>query len=238
MSVRSAQQERRRFIKENFPETWPQVFADKSRLPNIFWVHSHFRKFMDNAFGSKDGIDAFQKAKEIVENFNARCQKEYPLEKNKNYARIAQTDSGETVIAIADPFMQRVHGIIPQSGEIVMMDATSNLDRNDSKIFHLVCPSIVGALPLGEIITTREDSPTILFGLELLKSILPQNAFYGRGELGPEVFMTDDSDAERNALALAYPSAHLLLCIFHVLQVGNVISIIWQYSLHLILVGI
>ena len=32
------------------------------------------------------------------------------------------------------------------------------------------------------------------------------------------IFMTDDSDAERNALAKAWAGAILLLCIFHVLQ--------------------
>ena len=99
-----------------------------------------------------------------------------------------------------------------------MVDATSNLDRNDSKIFHLVCPSVIGALPLGEIVTTREDTPTILFGLQMLKSILPENAFFGRGDRGPAVIMTDDADAERNALSIVWPNTVLLLCIFHVLQ--------------------
>ena len=98
------------------------------------------------------------------------------------------------------------------------MDATSNLDRNDCKVFHLVCGSLIGALPLGEIITTREDTPTILHGLELLKSILPDNAFHGRGEMGPSCFMTDDCDAEKNALSGTWPTATLLLCSFHVLQ--------------------
>ena len=92
------------------------------------------------------------------------------------------------------------------------------LDRNDTKIFHIVCPSLIGALPLGELVTTREDAPTILHGLEMLKAILPKDAFYGRGELGPICIMTDDSDAERNALARAWASAILLLCVFHVLQ--------------------
>ena len=90
--------------------------------------------------------------------------------------------------------------------------------RNDSKIFHLVCPSIVGALPLGEIVTSKEDAPTILEGLELLKTILPDKAFYGRGSQGPQIFMTDDSNAERNALSQAWIEAILLMCIFHVLQ--------------------
>ena len=119
----------------------------------------------------------------------------------------------ETVVAIVDPFMRRVHETIPQSGDIVFMDATSNLDRNDSKVFHLVCPSPVGGLPLATLITTREDSETVLFGLRVLQSVLPSNAFYGRGRtVGPVVVMTDDCDAERNALSVAWPCSTLLLC--------------------------
>ena len=77
---------------------------------------------------------------------------------------------------------------------------------------------MLGALPLGEVVTTREDTDTVAYGFRLLKSILPENAFYGRGLLGPSCFMTDDSDAERNALSDVWPLVFLLLCAFHVLQ--------------------
>ena len=36
--------------------------------------------------------------------------------------------------------------------------------------------------------------------------------------IGPEVFLTDDSRAERQALNSAFPDATLVLCVFHVLQ--------------------
>ena len=68
--------------------------------------------------------------------------------------------------------MQRVHGIVPQAGDIIMVDATSNLDRNDSKLIHVVCPSPIGALPLADSIVTREDLKTLKFVFELLKSVL------------------------------------------------------------------
>ena len=42
--------------------------------------------------------------------------------------------------------------------------------------------------------------------LNLLKPILSQHAFFGRGpQIGPKVFITDDSSAERNALELCWP---------------------------------
>ena len=101
----------------------------------------------------------------------------------------------------------------------MLMDATSNLDRSDTKLFHLMCPAAVGALPLGTIITTREDEKTIQHGLKMMKKMLPPDAFYGRGpDNGPSLGMTDDSDAERNALRSVWPQMELLLCHFHVLQ--------------------
>ena len=129
MSVRAAHDERKQVIKQRYPDIWAQVFADRSRLPSIFWVYKFFRKLTDKEYGSLDGIDAYKRAEVIVSNFNETCQNENPSDKNIVYAKIEQTETGETVVAIADPFMRRVHEVIPQSGEIIMMDATSNLGK-------------------------------------------------------------------------------------------------------------
>ena len=142
-----------------------------------------------------------------------------PIPDGENYSLIAQTDSGETVAVVCNPFMRRVHQYIPQSGELVLIDATSNVDRNDTKLLHLMCPSMIGGFPLADILTTREDADTLHFAFELLKKLLPANAFFGRGrDLGPRLFMTDDSTVLRNSLSLSWPQAELLICQFHVLQ--------------------
>ena len=215
----AAHAERRGMIKAEFPDTWQEVCADRSRLPSIFWVYDWQRQWLDRTVGSRDGIDAYNRAVEIVNNFDCSCKKDFPLPEGQYYAKIAQSDEGETVIAIVDPFMHRVHKTVPQCGELVFIDATSNLDRCDTKLFHLVCPSPIGGLPVAELVTTREDMNTITFGLELLKTILPAGAFYGRGsDIGPQLFMTDDCDAEKGALSGVWPHSVLLLCIFHVLQ--------------------
>ena len=219
LSAGSAQEERRTQLKTAFPDTWPTVCADNSQLPNILTVYYLHRKWTDDNLGSGDGIDAFEKAKKLIDDFNSECLKDTPLSENQCFAKIAQNIKGETVVAIVDGFMRRVHEKVPQSGELCLIDATSNLDRYDSKVFHIVCPSPVGSLPLATLITTREDTETVLFALELLKSVLPSYAFYGRGtSVGPHVIMTDDCEAEKKALAAAWPSSTLLLCIFHTLQ--------------------
>ena len=52
-----------------------------------------------------------------------------------------------------------------------------------------------------------------------LKEVLPHDAFYKKGKnKGPVLFMTDDADAEINALRAVWPDAKLLLCVWHVLN--------------------
>ena len=51
----------------------------------------------------------------------------------------------------------------------------------------------------------------------LLKGLLGDGAFHGQGM--PQVFMTDESDAMRNAIRKIWPGVLCLLCLFHTLQV-------------------
>lgn len=73
-------------------------------------------------------------------------------------------------------------------------------------------------MPLGTILTSKEDENTVKAGFDLYKSILPPDAFFHRGEKGPKIAMTDDSKAEQNALQEVWQDITLLLCVFHLLQ--------------------
>ena len=134
------------------------------------------------------------------------------------FAKIAQTEEGETVFAICDIFSRRVHDCLPQAADIVLVDATTNLDRQDTKLFQIICRSPAGGLPLGTVITSREHEGTVKAGFDLYKSLLSARALFGRGEKGPKIAMTDDSQAEQNALSATWPEMVLLLYIFHLLQ--------------------
>ena len=82
-----------------------------------------------------------------------------------------------------------------------------------------MCPTPIGALPLGTLILTRADETTIREALNLYKSLLTEKSFFGRGpDLGPILAITDDDAAERNGLSYSWPEATLLLCHFHLLQ--------------------
>ncbi|CAB5353787.1 unnamed protein product [Rhizophagus irregularis] len=98
------------------------------------------------------------------------------------------------------------------------MDASAAFDPLNTSITLLYSICAVGALPLGVLSTSDELEITLEKALNLLKTILPSHAFYGRGaEVGPIVFLTDDSSAERNSLELCWPQGIRLLCTFHVL---------------------
>ena len=84
-------------------------------------------------------VDAFKKLKKFVEDFDKRNQEIEKLPDGKKYAAIEQTEDGQTVIIIIDRFMCRVHSMVPQSGDMLIMDATSNIDRSDAKLFRLMC---------------------------------------------------------------------------------------------------
>ncbi|KAG0729302.1 Sodium-coupled monocarboxylate transporter 1 [Chionoecetes opilio] len=55
-----------------------------------------------------------------------------------------------------------------------------------------------------------------ILGFCMIKDCLGPVAFYGKG--APDCFMTDNCDAERNALKANWPTAQSFVCIFHVLQ--------------------
>ena len=125
---------------------------------------------------------------------------------------------GDYIVVIIDELMLRCHKHIPQSGDIVHIDSTGNVDRIDSKVTHIVCPTPAGAAPLGMIITSCETEAVMTEAFKMYKEMLPSYAFKGKGSLGPENIITDDSDSERNSIKSVWPQSRLLLCTFHVLQ--------------------
>jgi len=113
--------------------------------------------------------------------------------------------------------MKPVHNRICQSSELVFVDSTGCLDMNSYRVFVLMTNCCVGGLPLGLVVSTSEAASVLVAGFQLLKTVLPSDAFFGRGSTGPYFFMTDDCLAERNALKQVFPGSMTLLCQFHVL---------------------
>ena len=122
------------------------------------------------------------------------------------------------LVAIVTPLMQRIHQYVSESGELVFIDSSSNMDEYHLQIFLLVTQSVISALRLGILITSDEKTESLIKGFNLLKGCFDENSFFARGREGPEIGMTDNSIELRDALSSVFLNMKLRLCTFHMLQ--------------------
>jgi hypothetical protein len=186
--------------------------ADRSITPRRRDFHYLYDQYNKENFGGKN-VEMYEKLAEKIGEYN----KEHP-EASTHY-QLYGGDETPLLIAIVTPLMKRVHQNIPQSGELLFVDATSNTEEHNLKVFLFCTHNVAGALPCGVLITSDEKESTLKHGFQMLKNCFPEDAFYGRGrDSGPKLILTDNCKEERNALQFTWPLATLLLCIFHILQ--------------------
>ncbi|KAI8485675.1 hypothetical protein Bbelb_365090 [Branchiostoma belcheri] len=208
---------RQQFLKDIRREceddiTYHQRKADRAITPRRRDFSHLYTQFGKENYGGKDR-QMFAKLVDRLKSYE-----EANPEASTSY-QLYEGDSQPLIIALVTPLMKRVHQEVQQSGELVFIDATSNTEEHNLKVFMLCTHHVAGALPLGMLITSDEKESTLCQGFQTLKSILPSHAFYGHGpDVGPDVILTDNCDEERNALTQTWPGATLLLCTFHVLQ--------------------
>ena len=93
------------------------------------------------------------------------------------------------------------------------------MEEHNLRVFILCTHSVAGSLPLGLIVTSDETTSTLVAAFEAYRDSLPPDSFFNRGnKVGPEIFLTDNCSEERDALSIVWPTALLILCVFHVLQ--------------------
>ena len=90
------------------------------------------------------------------------------------------------------------------------------MEELNLRVFLVCTHSVVGALPLGIVITSDETLSNLTAAFKHLKKCMGGDAFFSAGS--PSVIMTDNRDELRQALKITWPGAKLLLCIFHILQ--------------------
>jgi len=171
------------------PDNWFEILADGALCPNLQWCYYLYRSEFEKNYGPASGPGMVESLTSAIEKYNEECG---------SACAVAKTfEESDLIVAICSPLMKRVHQHLKASGEINFMDAGGSMDRHNSRVFTLLAPSVAGALPLGLIITSSESEPVITEGLKMLETILPSDAFYGRGpDKGPRVVMTDDSKRE------------------------------------------
>ena len=181
--------------------------ADRHLCPDLQWCFRLYYKTFKSEYGPQSGDGMVNTLQKRLTQWND--------DSNNSVAYSVHGD--ETIIGICTPLMKRVHSHIRQSSELVFVDSTGCLDMNSCRVFVLMTNCCAGGLPLGLLVTTSEAESVVAAGLQLLQTLLPDDAFFGRGSAGPFYFMTDDCLAERNALKQVFPTSVTLLCKFHVL---------------------
>ncbi|CAB5365351.1 unnamed protein product [Rhizophagus irregularis] len=184
-----------------------EMLADRAINPDYGYIVKLFQEYRDNMLGSRNGSKMFERLAEVIGKYknlgNGRAiMQEYDKQAGKAFIHCVVTG-----------LMCCVHERIPQAGELCYIDASASFEPLNTSITLLYTSCAAGALLLGVLITSDESE------LNLLKTILLSYSFYEREpEVGLTVFLTDDSNAERNALNLCWPQAIRLLCTFHILQ--------------------
>lgn len=213
--------------------------ADRAQNPLIQDICRLFTKWREANYGTDDGKDLFEKLQEKVDHFNATenvaggkailqwyeaPEKEDmddletqppPTKKQKK----REKGGKPLILAICTPLMARAHSQVRQAGEILFCDSTSSMDRFNTSLFMLSTTHACSGIPLAVVMVSDESEPTIIQAIEMVKKVLPSDAFYGNGaSTGPQVIMIDDSTVEQAALSKCWPCAKILLCTFHFLQ--------------------
>lgn len=139
-------------------------------------------------------------------------------EKKETFSKIGVellVDEEHSNIAIITPIMRRAHSM-EFSEEIVFVDSSGSCDQANTVVTFLFGSSKIGGIPLGCVMHSNQTEVDYIKALESFKTLLGPEGFNRKKY--PQIFMTDDSAAERNALRKVFPESKLLLCIFHVTQ--------------------
>jgi hypothetical protein len=108
--------------------------------------------------------------------------------------------TGEIVIVLCAPFMrewarQYMHG------RVLVMDSTFGTNKHGYSLFAILAVGHHGnGVPLGFMITKSESTEAITAALKQYRSFLDSGTVPPAPVIRPKTTLTDDSDAEQNAL--------------------------------------
>lgn len=99
--------------------------------------------------------------------------------------------------------------------EMIFIDTSGSCDQSSTSVTFIFAATKIGALPIAVILHKNKSENDYLYALKMAKQYLEASC---NKLFEPQIIMTDDDSAERNALKVVFPKSRLLLCIFHVTQ--------------------
>lgn len=113
----------------------------------------------------------------------------------------------EKIYSCCPSIAKRVHQFETLRSEIIFIEILHLSDSN--KMYLFLTPSTIGCLPLGIILTTSDNTPTLRVGFSLLKETLLKN--------GPYIFATDGHLPEE-VLQTIWPKSKIIISAYHTLK--------------------
>lgn len=110
-----------------------QKLADRSLCPDYKHCHYMFKKLLIQDYGEPQSND---KLLDFIREMNENGSDEVSIAREQ-YQNVS-------LIAICTPFMKRVHNYIHESGELVFVDSSGGMDRDNYRIFLLMTHSKAG----------------------------------------------------------------------------------------------
>ena len=215
MNASAAQRDwRAKLIDKGVSQT---MRADSSILPTLNQIRYLYSAIEKKRYGARFGPEMYQFLQNFCTNYNSST----PDGILRSIIPPPDGNLNTLVLVLITPFMRRVLKKIDRCGEMVHVDSTGSLDCNNLTVTLLITNSLVGALPIGIIVTGTKSEEAYVNGFKIYSEILPHDVKFNGlpgDALGPKIFMADDDPALRNALRRTWPSSRLLLCTFHVLQ--------------------
>ena len=99
--------------------------SKRSINPSSTTVFNLWQRY-SKRFGFANGPDSYLKACEEIEKVNKRA--------GEKIASIRQLEDGSVVVAVCDQLMRRTHILVPQSADVMFVDATGSLDRCNHQV--------------------------------------------------------------------------------------------------------
>ena len=119
--------------------------GDGHYVPSLSVVSKLFHKEFIADYG-RSGSDMFLSLEQILNSYakNNVCKSKFS-HVGSNY-----------FVSLCTPLMARAHELLPQTGELVMVDAAGGFDRQRHHLYLFISPTAAGGVPVGAIITDSE----------------------------------------------------------------------------------
>ena len=179
-----------------------EMLSNSQINPSENHVYYMFNKWRAEKYGDRNECNLHEIIEGKIENLT-----------NKGYSILLKQNP--RIIVIITPIMKRVF-LSTTFENMIFIDTTSSCDQTSSAITLVFTSHKIGGLPLACAIHTEQNESNYTLVFAAIKEAVEMNDVSKKFE--PEIVMTDDSTAERNALRTIFPNARLLLCAFHVCQ--------------------